>query len=72
MEDSSHCVNFKFFTIVLFCLSLVSAHHVHEYDKHPLSTFNIYKTTLGFRDSVIITATPLILGYKVYNLYIQQ
>ena len=72
MEDSSHCVNLKFFTIVLFCLSLVSAHHVHEYDKHPLSTFNIYKTTLGFCDSVIIIATPLILGYKVYNLYIQQ
>ncbi|XP_030937446.1 probable inactive purple acid phosphatase 27 [Quercus lobata] len=62
MEDGSHCL--KLFTIVLFCLSLVSAHRVHEYDKHPLSKFNVYKTTLGFRDSVIITATPLILGSK--------
>ena len=70
MEDRSHCL--KFFTIVLFCLSWVSAHRVHEYDKHPLSKFNIYKTTLGFRDSVIITATPLILGSKVYHLYVQH
>uniref|UniRef100_A0A2N9IDS8 Purple acid phosphatase n=1 Tax=Fagus sylvatica TaxID=28930 RepID=A0A2N9IDS8_FAGSY len=67
MEDSSRsCL--KFLTIVLFwcclaSLSLASAHR-SEFDKHPLSKINIYKTTLALRDSVYIKASPLLLGLK--------
>ncbi|KAK7809636.1 hypothetical protein CFP56_018366, partial [Quercus suber] len=36
----------KLFTIVFFwCLA--SAHRVHEFDKHPLSKINVYKTTVA-------------------------
>ena len=74
---SSHCLCLKLFTFVLFwcclaSLSLASIHsHRHsrhdELDKHPLSKINIYKTTLALRNSVSIKASPLILGFKVYN-----
>ncbi|KAM3752008.1 hypothetical protein ACB098_04G155500 [Castanea mollissima] len=62
MEDSSRsCL--KLFTIVFFwCLA--SAHRVHEYDKHPLSKIDIYKTTVALSDSVSLKANPLILGLK--------
>ncbi|KAM3704205.1 hypothetical protein ACJW31_04G158000 [Castanea mollissima] len=62
MEDSSRsCL--KLFTIVFFwCLA--SAHRVHEYDKHPLSKIDIYKTTVALTDSVSLKANPLILGLK--------
>lgn len=74
---SSHCLCLKLFTFVLFwcclaSLSLASIHsHRHsrhdELDKHPLSKINIYKTTLAFRNSVSIKASPLVLGFKVNN-----
>ena len=63
MEDSPRsCL--KLFIIVLFwCLA--SAHRVHDYDKHPLSKIDIYKTTVALSDSVSLKANPLILGLKV-------
>nr|POE75869.1 putative inactive purple acid phosphatase 27 [Quercus suber] len=62
MEDFSRsCL--KLFTIVLFwCLA--SAHRAHDYDKHPLSKIDIYKTTVALSDSVSLKANPLILGLK--------
>lgn len=61
-HSSRSCL--KLFTIVFFwCLA--SAHRVHEYDKHPLSKINVYKTTVALSDSVSLKVNPLILGLKV-------